>query len=194
MPYPAQVTNLAILGSARSLLESFGPDGLTMRALARGLGVSAPSLYFHVESRQDLLRELIKVGLQELGAALRTAAEMPGALRARAGALASAYIGFARQNPELFTLVFGPCADELVDPAPGEAASAPVLEFAAGIVGPDRALFLAEALWSLVHGYTVLSLAQQFRQNPDPEAGFEYALDVLLAGASQTLAPSPAPA
>jgi AcrR family transcriptional regulator len=192
MPYPSHLSASAILSTSRALLEQSGPDGLAMRALARELGVSAPSLYFHVESRQDLLHQLIKLGLEELGGALRPAAAAPGSPRQRATALADAYTGFARANPQLFTLIFGPCGDELVDASAGDAASAPVLKFAASLVGPERALFLAQALWSLVHGYTVLSLARQFRQNPDPEAGFAYALDLLLAGA--TIAASPVPA
>jgi AcrR family transcriptional regulator len=192
MPYPSQVNPNAILVTSRELLEAHGQDGLTMRALARGLGVSAPSLYFHVESRQDLLHQLIKLGLEELGTALRLAAAVPGSPQQRATGLADAYTGFARANPQLFTLIFGPCADDLVDASAGDAASVPVLEFAASLVDPERALFLAQALWSLVHGYAVLSLARQFRQNPDPEAGFAYALDLLLTGA--TVAASPVPA
>lgn len=192
MPYPAQLTPAAILAAARALLESAGPDGLTMRALARELEVSAPSIYFHVESRQDLLHQLIKVGLGELGGALRTAALAPGSPRRRAGTLAAGYIEFAQSNPQLFTLIFGPCEDELVDEAAGEAASTPVLDFAASLVGPEVALFFAQALWSLVHGYTVLSLAGQFRQNPDSAAGFEYSLDLMLAGAGVAGAPVPA--
>ena len=129
---------------------------------------------------------------REPGVALREGAVAPGSTRLRAGALAAAYVNFARTNPQLFTLIFGPCEDELVDEAAGEAASAPVLEFAIGLVGPARALFLAQALWSLVHGYTVLSLAQQFRQNPDSASGFEYSLDLLLGGVAVAGASVPA--
>ena len=43
---------------------------------------------------------------------------------------------------------------------------------------------LAGGLWSLVHGYTVLKLAAQFRLDPDPESSFAFALDTLLQGAA----------
>ena len=183
MPHPTRIEPTAIVTTARRMLEGEGPEGLTMRALARELGVSAPSLYFHVESRDDLFRQLIADGLVRFGASQRQASR-GGTLRERLRRIAEAYIAFAEAGPQLFTLIFGPCPDEMqVDESIGEEASQPVLELAAELVGEERALFFAEALWSLVHGYTVLRLAAQFRVNPEHEAGFWYSLDLLLAGA-----------
>ena len=185
MPHPARISLDDILHVARRLLEASGPDGLTMRAVARELRVSAPSLYFHVESREDLLAQLIDLGLKEFGPMMRDTAEAPGTFRERVGALAAAYLGFAQANPQLFTLVFGPCDESSYPHHAGDEAAEPVVALAAELVGPDRAMFLAEALWSLVHGYTVLRLANQFRLNPHHEVGFQLALDALLAGAGE---------
>ena len=188
MAHPARLSQDQILTEARSLLEEHGPEGLTMRALARRLGVSAPSLYFHVESREDLTRLLAAEGLTRFGAVQRSAGA-EGSARDRARGLARSYIAFAEAERQLFTLIFGPCSEEAkVDNLPGEEASVPLLQLAMELVGPERALFFAEGLWSLVHGYTVLRLAAQFRMNPAHEAGFWYSLDVLLAGA-QVAAP-----
>jgi AcrR family transcriptional regulator len=187
MPHPARISQERILQTARRVLERHGPAGLAMRALARELEVSAPSLYFYVESREDLLSQLIAVGLQEFGAMMREAAKMPGDLRQRVGALGDAYVTFAEANPQLFTLVFGPCVDE--DPSQmAEEAAAPVLALAAEVAGEGHALFVSEALWSLAHGYTMLRLADQFRMNPQHEAGFEFSLDILLEGARRLAA------
>lgn len=183
MPYPARIEFPSIITAALRLLERDGPEGLTMRALARDLDVSAPSLYFHVESRDDLLHQLIADGLTRFGTVQREAIR-GGALRDRVRHISEAYIAFAEAGPQLFTLIFGPCTDEpQVDPAIGEAAFAPVLELAAEAVGEQQAPYFAEAIWSLVHGYTVLRLAAQFQMNPDHEAGFWYAIDLLLSGA-----------
>ncbi len=48
---------------------------------------------------------------------------------------------------------------------------------------PERGFWLAETLWTMVHGYTVLRLAGQFRMNPDHHAGFEFGLDLLVEAA-----------
>jgi AcrR family transcriptional regulator len=183
MPQPARTSHAAIIAAARTLLEQDGPEGLTMRALARALHLSAPSLYFHVESRDDLLSQLMAAGLKDFGLAMREAASAPGSVRERARGLSSAYLDFAIGSPQLFTLIFGPCTVEGYDRQAGEAAALPVIELAAEVVGAESAMFFAEALWSMVHGYTVLRLAEQFRMNPEHEAGFEYALDTLLNGA-----------
>src|SRR5947209_18215892 len=44
-----------IVQAALVLLDEVGFDGLTMRNLAKKLGVQAASLYWHVRSKQDLL-------------------------------------------------------------------------------------------------------------------------------------------
>jgi len=44
-----------IVGAALGLLDEVGFEGLTMRNLAKKLGVQAASLYWHVRSKQDLL-------------------------------------------------------------------------------------------------------------------------------------------
>lgn len=44
-----------IVQAALGLLDEVGLDKLTMRSLATKLGVKAPSLYWHVHSKQDLL-------------------------------------------------------------------------------------------------------------------------------------------
>lgn len=44
-----------IVQAALDLLDAAGFDGLTMRSLAKKLGVKAASLYWHVHDKQDLL-------------------------------------------------------------------------------------------------------------------------------------------
>ncbi len=44
-----------VIRAALSLLDEVGFDGLTMRSLAKKLGIQAASLYWHVRNKQDLL-------------------------------------------------------------------------------------------------------------------------------------------
>jgi AcrR family transcriptional regulator len=178
MPYPSRINATSVLDAARALLEERGPEGVTMRELARRLGVQAPSLYFHVESRDDVLLLLTRAGLEELGDQLEAAAAGDGGA-ARLHRLAGAYAGFASDNPRLFALVFGPCpAGQAPDPM-AERASAALLTAVGSAVPPGEVLPLAQALWSLVHGYSTLSLAGQFRMG-DPRAAMHAAIDLLV--------------
>src|SRR5687768_16931289 len=135
MPHPARISRDDLLAAGAALLEREGAERVSMRELARQLGVSAPSLYFHVESRDDLFREMIARGLEELGRRLNAAMEGGGSARGRVHRMAGAYVGFAEESPQLFALVFGPCTEErLPDPEIGERAAGAVLAVAAELV------------------------------------------------------------
>jgi len=182
MPYPSRINSASVLDGARALLEERGPEGVTMRELARRLGVQAPSLYFHVESRDDVLLLLTRAGLEELGDQLEAAA-VGGGGGARLHRLADAYAGFAAGNPRLFALVFGPCpAGQAPDPM-AERASGALLAAVGDAVPPGEVLPVAQALWSLVHGYATLSLAGQFRLG-EPLSAMHAAIDLLVQGAA----------
>ncbi|MGW4201582.1 TetR/AcrR family transcriptional regulator C-terminal domain-containing protein [Streptomyces sp. NPDC004726] len=49
------LTRGRIVGTALALLDEEGIDGLTMRRLAQRLSISAPSLYWHVQTKDDVL-------------------------------------------------------------------------------------------------------------------------------------------
>ncbi len=55
-----------ILESARALLQEAGPEGLSMRKLARQAGLSVTTLYNLLGSRQQILQALIRDSVQRL--------------------------------------------------------------------------------------------------------------------------------
>jgi TetR/AcrR family transcriptional regulator, tetracycline repressor protein len=69
------LTRDAIARAALDLLAGTGLDGLTMRVLAAELDVRAPTLYWHVKNKQDLLDAMADLMLDESAARL----EAPGA-------------------------------------------------------------------------------------------------------------------
>ena len=182
MPHPSRIAREDLIAAARSLLEEHGEEGVTMREIARRLDVKAPSLYFHVHNRDELLRELIAAGLRELGSALAAADDAAPDPIASLHAQADAYAAFAAGHRNLFALLFEPCIDaRRVDAASGAAASAPLLDAVRRLGVPDHEVLpLSQALWSLVHGYTVLALADQFQMGGDPAAALHDALRLLL--------------
>ncbi len=52
---PRGITRDAVVAEAVRLLDEQGVDGLTMRKLGKALHVSAPTLYWHVRDREELL-------------------------------------------------------------------------------------------------------------------------------------------
>ena len=66
-------TRERIFVEALALLESKGLAGLSMRNLADRLHIKAPSLYKHVEGRDEILAELQAHGITQFGRAIATA-------------------------------------------------------------------------------------------------------------------------
>lgn len=93
---------------ARDLLVAEGPAGVTLRPIARAVGLTAPALYRYYASRQDLLLDLIADLYDELCGSMQRArdAEETGDLGGRLVAVTRAFRTWAREHPREFELVF----------------------------------------------------------------------------------------
>lgn len=93
----------------RDHLASYGAAGLSLRAVARDLGVVSSAIYRYVPSRDDLLTLLVVDAYTELGEAVERAAAAcaPDDLAGRWRATAGAVRDWARREPSRYGLVFG---------------------------------------------------------------------------------------
>jgi AcrR family transcriptional regulator len=97
----------ALLDAAESKLPETGVDGLSLRELARELGVSHGAPRRHFPDKQALLDALAVTGLHRLGEEVDAAlASAKGGFTDRLTAFASAYVRFATRSPELLELMF----------------------------------------------------------------------------------------
>ncbi len=147
-------------------MELHGYEALSLRGLARTLGVTAPALYDHVESKRALLRAVAELGYEDLGAAFETTAGARALDRCRARA--RAYVTFAQEHPELFRLMFlyRPAAviaavdNEL--PAATKAFEAGAADMARAVEEGDiverDVLRLNLTVWAAVHGVASVAL------------------------------------
>ncbi len=97
----------ALLHAGTAMLESRGPEALSMRELARAVGVSNNAPRRHFANKQYLLEALAMDGFERLGDDLRgaLAVEEPSFERRLIG-LAHAHIRFATGHRALFRLMF----------------------------------------------------------------------------------------
>ncbi len=63
---PAGLSRDVVLDAALGLLDAAGPDGFTMRALARRLGVYPTSIYWYFPRKNDLLAAVVAHVLRDL--------------------------------------------------------------------------------------------------------------------------------
>jgi AcrR family transcriptional regulator len=92
---------------ARRQLVAAGADGLSLRAVAKELGMVSSALYRYYPSRDDLLTALIIDAYDALGAAAEHALAGPGPARERWIAACHAIRDWARSNPHEYALVYG---------------------------------------------------------------------------------------
>ncbi|WP_123975951.1 TetR/AcrR family transcriptional regulator [Streptomyces sp. Ag109_O5-1] len=120
-PYHHGDLRAALLASAERTLREKGSAALSLRELARDIGVSHAAPGRHFKDKQALLDALALSGYDRLNRAL-AAADLPDApLEPRLTSLARAYLTFAIENPELLELMFARKHDPDIDAQLAEA-------------------------------------------------------------------------
>lgn len=101
-------TTTEIKSTARALLVADGPDALTLRAIARAMGMTAPALYRYFASHEDLVGTLVSDLLDELSTDLAAARDSvpQGEPLARLGETCRAFRRWALAHPREFQLTF----------------------------------------------------------------------------------------
>lgn len=159
----------ALIQAGIAALDSgVASDELSLRALARDVGVSATAVYRHFPDKAALLTALAHAGLDRMGerqAAAAARARDPVAAFAASGI---AYVRFALDHPALFRLIWTTAPEGDLFAAPvgtSHPAMAALREGIAAILPPQAspAAQRAAALtcWGLVHGLAMLALDRQ---------------------------------
>jgi len=106
-PYHHGNLRAALLAQAERTVRERGVQALSLRELARELGVSHGAPRRHFPDRQALLDALAEAGFARLGSELRRAVDGAGEdFPARLRATAAAYVHFATQDAALLELMF----------------------------------------------------------------------------------------
>lgn len=101
-------TTTEIKDTARSLLVAQGPEALTLRAIARAMGMTAPALYRYFDSHEALVGAVCSDVLAEITAALEQARDTVGSENpvGRLMAACRAFRDWSLGHPREFQLVF----------------------------------------------------------------------------------------
>jgi len=97
----------ALLDEAAKLVEREGVDALTLRELARRLGVSHAAPAHHFAGKTALLSELAADGFEELTKALDDGASRGHTPEQRLRETGRAYVAFALARPGHYRVMFG---------------------------------------------------------------------------------------
>jgi AcrR family transcriptional regulator len=167
----------ALLQEASSVLERSGARAISLRGLARAIGVSHAAPGHHFASRAALLAELAADGFAALADALEAALDA-AAPDDRLRDSARAYVRFALGNPERYRLMFTGQLRHAEVPhrltTQADRAYRQLLRTAYGSApDADRTAYRMGApelrAWSLVHGAVMLRLDGQIDDAIDGE-------------------------
>ncbi len=167
-----------IVEAADALLADAGSASrLSLRAIAREVGITAPAIYAHFATKEQLLSAVVARRFAGLARALHDAAPdraqpdgSPAARRSDAiatvRARTRAYVDYGLQHPGVYAVLFGPEADHLglaFEGSPGEDVFAALLEpvtlALTDATGTDP-LAIATDLWVAMHGIVTLRSSQ----------------------------------
>ena len=159
----------ALLTAAEKLLERDGLQGLTLRAVAREAGVSHAAPTHHFGDLAGLVSELAAIGFRNFNATMIAASATGATPIDSALARARAYLAYARARPGMYRLMFRTEWLDMTRPALREAASASFSGLASVVGTQPPGSVVSDALtmeqaaliartWSLVHGFTMLTL------------------------------------
>ncbi|YAL84545.1 TetR/AcrR family transcriptional regulator [Dermacoccaceae bacterium W4C1] len=180
----------ALVEAAERTIAAGGVDGLSLRGLARELGVSHAAPARHFADRRALLDAVAQQGFLRMQAQMVQAADQAGpSAPSRLAALTGAYLDFVATAPALVQLMFEHkvatgAAPELVR-AGHEVMEVVVAEIVHGqqrgeVVDGD-ATALARTSFALVHGLAILAAGGLFEDNDIGQVA-EQALGHLAGG------------
>jgi AcrR family transcriptional regulator len=158
----------ALVEAGMRLIEFSDADQLSLREVAREVGVSAAAVYRHFPDKGAFLAALAVEGLDRLGAAQRTAAADAGYGPNGFNASGRTYVRFAIKHPTLFRMIMSHtpqvdhfAADEGDVSSPMRWLRSSVAALAPAGATPEQHRQAALRAWTRVHGLAMLMLDGQ---------------------------------
>src|SRR5277367_646153 len=156
----AAMTREALLDAAGALLDTGGPDAVTLREVGARTGVSRSAPYRHFANKETLLTALATNAMNQLGDTLERLAtdDDPPEQSLRAALLSLVAIGRAR--PHLYRLMFTtPTGDLTAAVLAAERTQDLFLDLVGRITGSRQARRYGALLLTSAHGITGLDLS-----------------------------------
>jgi len=176
----------AVLAAAAELLNTSGPEALTLARLAETLAIQTPSLYNHIDGLPGLYRELALLSTRQQGERIAAAAvgqSGPEAVRR----VAQAFRAYIKENTGLYLISQRSAATQNPPDPDLETAQAQVLRVAVAVIAsfglpePD-ALHAVRGLRSIIHGFAVLEVGGGFGLPLDCDESFRRLVESFIQG------------
>ena len=158
-----------ILDAAIKLIADRGDEAVSMRAIARAVGVSPPAVYLHFADKRELMLALLEHVFADLARALEAADH--GEPRQRVRALVRAYVSWGVTHPGRYKIAYEGAIARDLPPDVERPLGRPQLERlarATAATRPRDAMRTATQLWACAHGVVSLRLNKPHAPLGDP--------------------------
>jgi AcrR family transcriptional regulator len=169
-------TSQRIYQCALRILEAEGPQAVSMRRVAKEVGITAMAIYHHFPSREALLSAVVDSEFEQL-VGFFSRSNGKRSFEAAMIHIMDGYIDYALAHPCIFDYVFSmPRPDARRFPDDFRARRSPTLNITADIVSSwiklgklkrDDPWEIAMELWAHAHGYIALWRAGRFHLSED---------------------------
>jgi AcrR family transcriptional regulator len=188
-PNRAEVRD-SIIQTAREIAAQEGWAAVTVRKVAQSIGYTAPIIYEHFGSKDEMLNQVLKYGYDILHNEMVVSVEQEQDSEKRVRAIVMAYWNFAHETPELYQLMYGMEGARATSDAARDFAGPMVkfitdemMRFNPQQVTPENVAVVMVEAWSFVHGMIALDVSgytSRYVKSEDlPEVLVRNVLDIL---------------
>jgi AcrR family transcriptional regulator len=181
-----------LIEGAIALIQQGQISQLSLREIARRIGVSHNAPYRHFQDKEALLAAVAEQGFQSLSAALAAALENASSNPSqRLEAIGIAYVHFALQHPAHYRVMFGSCNSDVQQNTALFNASLKAFEVLVQVIQEGQAknsfragdtVKMAQVAWSLVHGQAMLAIDGKLPPDEAFEEFLQFSAQMLIAG------------
>lgn len=170
----------ALIDAALDLIAEKDVTNVSLREIARRVGVSHTAPYRHFADKEALLAAVAQEGFQRFNQAIEAAIQSVGDPLEQLERGCLTYIRYAVKHPSRYRIMFGAYGANLgkADRAMVETAKQAYLPFADAIArGQTRGIFregnpeqMARTVWALMHGLAMLLIGGQLADSDNENA------------------------
>ena len=164
-PYHHGNLRAALIQAVLAQVEEAGPEGVSLRAAARGAGVSPGATFRHFADKRAVMTAIATEGFAGMAERMDAEAERAVTDLERFGAVGRGYLAFALERRAQFRVMFRADLIDEDDEALSEAGGRVRAALSEGLarilppgVPPDEARRRALLAWAAVHGVATLAI------------------------------------
>lgn len=181
-----------IINTTREVLLEDGYRNISLRKIARKIGVSATSIYLHFENKDDLIHTLMEQAIDRLNDRLEEKANTDKNPIQKLKDLAHVYIDFALKSPSEYQIIFLFSSDEMSrypvekfrKARRGYELVTAVLEEGVeeGLLEEEKPRLAAYTFWAQLHGVMSVVLSKRLDTRIDQQEFIEEAVAHIIHG------------